>query len=169
MIIGHVKDGIELAREYNLPRTLQHFIESHHGTTLVEYFYHAALEQAEVDEKSTVDEVEYRYPGPKPKTREGAILMLTDAVESATRAMDDPAPARIEALVRELSRKRLEDGQFDHCDLTFRELGAIEESIIKSLLAIYHSRISYPSEEKADEEADAGSGDPTPKNKQISA
>ncbi|MCZ6734730.1 MAG: HDIG domain-containing protein [Planctomycetota bacterium] len=145
VIVGHVKDGIELAREYGLPRLLQHFIESHHGTTLVEYFYHAAKTQAENDDRSTVEEIEFRYPGPKPRTKEAAILMLADTVESATRSLAEPNPARIESLVRQLSRKRLADGQYDHCDLTFRELGLIEESVVKSVCAIYHGRISYPS------------------------
>ena len=143
IIVGHVKDGMELAREYGLPRSLQHFIEAHHGTTLVEYFYHAAKTQA-ADAQTTVQEIEYRYPGPKPQTKEAAIVMLCDAVESATRAMAEPNPARIEGLVRQLSKKRLMDGQFDECDLTFRELRIIEDSIIKSMCAVYHSRISYP-------------------------
>lgn len=143
VIVGHVKDGMELAREYGLPRSLQHFIEAHHGTTLVEFFYHQAKTQA-ADAQTTVQEVEYRYPGPKPRTKEVAILMLSDAVESATRAMAEPNPARIESLVRQLSRKRLTDGQFDECDLTFRELRIIEDTIIKSMCAVYHSRISYP-------------------------
>ncbi|MBT8487155.1 MAG: HDIG domain-containing protein, partial [Phycisphaerae bacterium] len=155
VIIGHVKDGIELAREYGLPRTIQHFIEAHHGTTLVEYFYHAAKTQAEMDDKSAVDEVEFRYPGPKPRTREVAILMIADAVESATRAMTEPNPSRIENLVRELSRKRLLDGQFDECDLTFRELGLIDEAIIARLNAIHHARISYPAARAEEEEAEA--------------
>jgi hypothetical protein len=148
VIVGHVKDGAELAREYGLPRSIQHFIESHHGTTLVEYFYHAARTRAEADERGTVDEVEYRYPGPKPRTKEAAIIMIADAVESATRSLAEPTPARIEGLVRTLSRKRLTDGQFDRCDLTFRELEQIEDATIKSLCAIYHSRISYPSQKQ---------------------
>ena len=103
VIVGHVKDGIELAREYNLPRPIIHFVESHHGTTLVEYFYHAARTQAaEEPDKETVEEVRFRYPGPKPHTKEAAILMLSDAVESATRAMKEPNPSRIESLVREV-------------------------------------------------------------------
>ncbi|HEB60701.1 MAG TPA: HDIG domain-containing protein [Phycisphaeraceae bacterium] len=145
VIVGHVKDGIELARQFGLPKPVLHFIESHHGTTLVEYFYHAAREEAASDpEKDEPSEVEYRYPGPKPRTREAAILMLCDCVESATRAMADPTPARIESLVHSLARKRLLDGQFDDCDLTLRDLYAIEESIIKSTCALYHGRISYP-------------------------
>ncbi|MHC4991768.1 MAG: HD domain-containing protein [Planctomycetota bacterium] len=159
VIIGHVKDGIELAREYNLPRPTIHFIEAHHGTPLVEYFFHAAKTQAETDEKASVEEVVFRYPGPKPQTREAAILMLADAVESATRAMAEPTPSRIESLVREISRKRLTDGQFDQCPLTFRELGLIEESIISRLCAIHHGRISYPSREA---EPESG-GQATPK------
>jgi putative nucleotidyltransferase with HDIG domain len=155
VIIGHVKDGIELAREYALPRAIQHFIESHHGTTLVEYFYHAAKTEAETDEKASVEEIEFRYPGPRPRTREAALLMLADAVESAMRTMTEPNPGRIESLVRELSRKRLLDGQFDECDLTFRELGLIEEAVTARLCAIHHGRISYPSakSDEATEEA----------------
>jgi putative nucleotidyltransferase with HDIG domain len=158
VIVGHVKDGIELAREYGLPRAIQHFIESHHGTTLVEYFYHAAKTQAEMSDKSAVDEVEFRYPGPKPRTKEAAILMLADAVESATRAMAEPNPSRIENLVRELGRKRLLDDQFDECDLTFRELSLIEDAMIARLCAIHHGRISYPTAKT--EEPAAGAATP---------
>jgi cyclic-di-AMP phosphodiesterase PgpH len=143
VIVGHVKDGLELAQEYNLPKVLRHFIESHHGTSLVEYFFHAARERA-ADEGEEVAEFSYRYPGPKPRTREAAILLICDGIESATRAMSDPTPSRIEALVRRMSRARLQDGQLDDSDLTFRELRTIEDAIIKSLCAIYHSRIAYP-------------------------
>ena len=153
VIVGHVKDGIELAREYGLPRAIQHAIESHHGTTLVEYFYHAAKSLAESEDRSSVEEIEFRYPGPKPRTKEAAILMLSDAVESATRSMAEPNPSRIGNLVRQLSRKRLADGQYDQSDLTFRELSLIEESMIKSLCAIYHGRISYPSQTQKPQEA----------------
>jgi putative nucleotidyltransferase with HDIG domain len=148
VIIGHVKDGIELAREYGLPRSIQHFIEAHHGTTLVEYFYHAAREEAAADENMTVEESGYRYPGPRPRTKEAAILMLADAAESATRAMGEPHPSRIEAVVREISRKRLVDHQFDECDLTFRELALIEDAMIARLIAIHHGRVKYPRGEK---------------------
>lgn len=171
VIVGHVKDGIELAKEYGLPRQIQHFIESHHGTTLVEYFYHAAKTHAETHDRGTVDEIEFRYPGPKPRTKEAAILMLADAVESATRSMAEPNPARIESLVRQLSRKRLTDGQYDQCDLTFKELGLIEESAIKSLCAIYHGRISYPGQrEREQKEAQAtGPTAPTPEQEPAPA
>lgn len=156
VIIGHVKDGLELAQEYGLPRVLRHFIESHHGTSLVEYFFHAAREAA-ADEGEEVEEFSYRYPGPKPRTKEAAILLLCDGIESAARTMKDPTPSRIETLVRTMSRRRLDDGQLDESDLTFSDLRVIEDSIIKSLCAIYHSRIVYPGgrEEKDEREGTA--------------
>lgn len=147
VIVGHVKDGMELAKEYGLPKGLRHFIESHHGTTLVEYFYHRARTEAERrgDDEDAVAEFDYRYPGPKPRTKESAILMLADAAESASRALPEPTHGRIEALVRGIAKRRLEDGQFDDCPLTFADLRAIEDSIIKSLVSIHHTRIAYPS------------------------
>jgi putative nucleotidyltransferase with HDIG domain len=162
IIVGHVKDGIELGREYGLPRQIIHFIEAHHGTTLVEYFYHAARSRARPDEN--IGESEFRYPGPKPRTRECAILMIADAVESATRAMAEPNPGRIESIVRQISRKRLMDGQFDQCDLTFRQLRQVEESIIKSMCALYHGRINYPGGRETDQfETDTSQPSPQPK------
>ncbi len=152
IIVGHVKDGLELAREFNLPRPLWHFIESHHGTTLVEYFYHRARRQAEgagpggAGGGDAPTELEYRYPGPRPRTKEAAIIMICDAVESAARAMADPTPSRIETLVRAIATKRLMDGQFDECDLTLRELNLIVESVSRTLASIYHGRIQYPGE-----------------------
>jgi putative nucleotidyltransferase with HDIG domain len=143
VIVGHVKDGVAMAQEFGLPRSIQHFIEAHHGTTLVEYFYSRARKQA--GDAGAPQEVEYRYPGPKPRTKEVAIVMLADAVESATRTMAEPTPSRIDALVRALAQKRLEDGQFEECDLTFRELTTISESISKSVASIYHGRVVYPS------------------------
>ena len=146
VIVGHVKDGVELAREYKLPRAIRHFIEAHHGTTLVEYFFQAARSKAEAqgEGEEAVAELSYRYPGPRPRTKEVAILMLADAVESAVRTLAEPSAGSIESLVRRIARRRLEDGQFNECDLTLRELTRIEDSIIKSLCAIYHGRIAYP-------------------------
>jgi len=146
IIIGHVKDGLELARQYKLPRVLHQFIATHHGTTLVEYFYHEATKK-EAQAGRSVTETEFRYPGPKPQTREAAIVMFSDAVEGATRAMQDPTPSRIENIVEEVGMRRLQDGQFDQCDLTMRELKIISGSLIKSLCAMYHSRIAYPKRE----------------------
>jgi hypothetical protein len=150
VIVGHVKDGLELAREYGLPRSLQHYIESHHGTTLVQYFYDQAVRQAEGGEGGDrPDEIEYRYPGPKPRTKEAAVLMLCDAVESAARTMAEPTPSRIGQLVHVIAQQRLMDGQFDACNLTLGELKRIEDAVAKALSAIYHGRIAYPSAEPA--------------------
>ncbi len=147
IIKGHVADGLELAREYNLPTSLHPFILQHHGTTLIEFFYQAARAQQERrgEDPDQVGETEFRYPGPKPQSREVAILMLADAAESATRAMKQPTPSAIETLVHELAMRRLADGQFDDCTLTFRDLARVERTLVKTLLSIYHGRIAYPS------------------------
>lgn len=144
IIVGHVKDGIEMAREYALPQVLRHFIESHHGTTLVEYFYHAAQKKSQAEDAPAPTEFEFRYPGPKPQSKEAAILMLGDGVESACRSLDEPTPARIEQLVHKIAQKRLMDGQYDECNLTLQELHQIETSMTKTLCAVYHGRVKYP-------------------------
>jgi len=148
IIVGHVKDGVEMAREFGLPVVIRHFIESHHGTTLVEYFFHEAKKQTQAEDKPDPSEFEFRYPGPKPQTREAAIMMLCDCVEGAARAMDEPTATRLENLVRAMANKRLMDGQFDDCDLTLQDLSRIEMAITKSLCAMYHQRIKYPEEKK---------------------
>lgn len=147
IIIGHVKDGVEMAREYNLPTILIQFIQQHHGTTLVEYFYHQAVQQKDQlqPDHPDVSQEQYRYPGPKPRSREAGVVMLADACESATRALGEITPARIEALVHDIVMKRLLDGQFDECELTMREIELVERSLVKTLAGIYHGRIQYPS------------------------
>lgn len=151
VIIGHVKDGVELAQQHNIPRPLIDFIEQHHGTTLVEYFFHAATKQAESkpDHRFEVQESTYRYPGPKPQSREAAVLMVADAVEGASRTLAEPTPKRIETLVHEIAMKRLLDGQFDECSLTLSELAIVEDSLTKSLIGIHHGRIKYPEQKTA--------------------
>ncbi len=146
IIIGHVRDGVDLAEQYNVPPQLVSFIEQHHGTTLVEYFFHAATRQAEEseDHKTDAEESSFRYPGPKPQTKEAGVMMLADAVESASRTLTDPTAKRLETLVHELAIKRLLDGQFDECDLTLSELRTVETSLVKSLIGVYHGRIKYP-------------------------
>jgi putative nucleotidyltransferase with HDIG domain len=143
IIVGHVKDGIEIAKEFGLPAVLRQFIETHHGTTLIEYFYHEAKKK-KGEKEAPVSETEFRYPGPKPKTREAAIVMLADTVESAVRSITELTPTRIEVIVHNMAMKRLQDGQFDECDLTLKELSKIEASISKSLSAHHHGRIAYP-------------------------
>ncbi|MEO8493799.1 MAG: HDIG domain-containing metalloprotein [Planctomycetota bacterium] len=150
VIIAHVKDGADLARQHRLPRSIIDFIEQHHGTTLVEYFYNQATKQSEANpDAAEVDETSFRYPGPKPQLKETGVMMLADASESACRTLTDPAPARIEHLVRDIAMKRLLDGQFDECNLTLRELAIIEVSLVKSLTAVYHGRVKYPSQSTA--------------------
>ncbi len=150
IIIAHIKDGADLARQHRLPQSIIDFIEQHHGTTLVEYFYRRASERKEADpDGGELDESDFRYPGPKPQSKEAAVLMLADAVESASRALVEPTPARIESLVHEIAMKRLLDGQFDDCGLTLQELATVEDTLIKSLTAVYHGRIKYPEQRTA--------------------
>ena len=150
IIVAHVKEGVELARQYGLPQPIIDLIAEHHGTTLVEYFYRRATERSQADPHGAeVDEQTYRYPGPKPSTRESAVLMLTDAVESARRTLTEPTPARIASLVHDLAMKRLLDGQFDECGLTLEELDIVEQSLVKSLTAVYHGRVKYPDQRTA--------------------
>jgi putative nucleotidyltransferase with HDIG domain len=150
IIIAHIKDGADLARQHRLPEPIIDFIEQHHGTTLVEYFYRRASERNELNpDGNEIDESDFRYPGPKPQTKEAAVLMLADAVESASRALVEPTPARIESLVHDIAMKRLLDGQFDACGLTLQELATIEDSLAKSLTAVYHGRIKYPDQRSA--------------------
>ena len=145
VIIAHVKDGADLARQHSLPKAIVDFVEQHHGTTLVEYFYRGAEQRSEADPDSDqVDEMSFRYPGPKPQTKEAGVMMLADALESASRTLVDPAPSRIESLVSELSMKRLLDGQFAECGLNLQELRVIEDSLVKSLTSVYHGRVKYP-------------------------
>jgi putative nucleotidyltransferase with HDIG domain len=143
IISGHVKDGKEIAKEYKLPYVLRQFIETHHGTTLIEYFYNEAVKKAG-DKEPRPSESEYRYEGPRPRTKEAAIVMLADAIESAVRSLQEITPAKIEAVVKNVSMKRLQDGQLDECDMTFRELAKVQASMVKTLTAHYHGRITYP-------------------------
>jgi putative nucleotidyltransferase with HDIG domain len=151
VIVGHVKDGVEMAKEFGLPAVLRQFIETHHGTTLVEPFFHEAKKKhdspggsGKKPKEAPPAESEFRYAGPRPKTKEAAIIMLADAVEGAVRSLSEVTLAKCEVVVHNIAMKRLQDGQFDECDLTLRELSGIEASMAKSLAAHYHGRIAYP-------------------------
>ncbi|NLP18622.1 MAG: HDIG domain-containing protein [Firmicutes bacterium] len=141
IITSHVKDGLELAQRHRLPQVIKDIIGQHHGTTLLTYFYNQALEEAK--EQKVVKE-DFRYVGPKPQTKEAAIVMLADSVEAAVRSLGKPTPNRIEGMVHRLIKERLHDGQLDECDLTFRDLSAIAAAFVQVLAGIYHSRIEYP-------------------------
>ncbi len=149
VITAHVKDGAEIGRKHKLPRRIIDLIEQHHGTTMVEYFFHKAQKKSEADpDAPEVDESEFRYAGPKPQTLESGVMMLADAVESASRALREPTPSRLNTLVREIGKKKLDDGQFDECGITLKQLNTVQESLIKSLNAMYHARVKYPEKDK---------------------
>jgi len=143
IIKRHVTDGLELARRYKLPRAVQDVIAQHHGTRLVGYFHHKALEDAEGREGAVEDAV-FRYTGPRPQFREAALVMLADAVEAASRAMPEPTRERLRALVQRIITAVFTEGQLDECDLTLRDLNAISLSFLHTLEGIYHSRPVYP-------------------------
>lgn len=144
VIISHVKDGVELAREYKLAGPILEAIVEHHGTGLLQYFYNKAVNEA-VKRGEMVSEDEFRYPGPKPQSRESGILMVADSVEAAARTLKSPTPAQIQSLVRRIVTSKMGDGQLDDCRLTLRELSQIEDAFTRVLtLGFYHHRIEYP-------------------------
>lgn len=150
IIVAHVKDGADLARSNHLPQPIIDFILQHHGTTLVEYFYREAAKRSELNpNREEVSDKDFRYPGPKPQTLEAAVLMLADTVESASRTLVEPTSARITHLVDAIATKKMADGQFDECGLTFMQLDQIKKSLVKSLTAIYHARVKYPGQQSA--------------------
>jgi putative nucleotidyltransferase with HDIG domain len=141
IISAHPRDGVELGRYHNLPQAILDFMPEHHGTTLIEYFYQAARK---LRGEENVREEAFRYPGPKPRSIETAIVMLADAAEAISRQMPDPNLARLREMVHEVALKRLMDGQFDECPLTLQDLARIEDAFLRVLRAIYHTRPTYP-------------------------
>ncbi|MBI5205041.1 MAG: HDIG domain-containing protein, partial [Nitrospirae bacterium] len=141
IISSHVKEGVELARQQKLPEPIIDIIEQHHGTGLMTYFYQKAKEQ-EGEEKLSEDE--YKYPGPKPQTRVAALVMMADAVEAASRVLNDPTPARIAALVDRIINHIFLEGQLDECELTLKDISEIKNHFSYILTGIMHKRIDYP-------------------------
>jgi putative nucleotidyltransferase with HDIG domain len=144
IIIGHVKEGVELAQKYSLPREIIEFIETHHGTTRVEFFYRQYLKENKCDPPEA--EARFRYSGPKPFSKETAVLMISDSLEAASRAMKNPTPEKLEELVHNIIDYKIKDNQLENSNLTFKEIATIKKVIHKQLLSIYHSRIQYPKE-----------------------
>lgn len=145
IITSHVKEGMTLARENNLPEKVIDFIPQHHGTTRVSYFFDKALKQAASRKNpKDVNEDDFRYPGPKPQTKEAGILMLADAVEATTRSIEDLTPQKLEQSIENTIKQRFIEGQLDECDLTLRDLTKIKEAFLKILSGIHHHRIKYP-------------------------
>ena len=145
VIAAHVKEGVQLGREQNLPQMVVDFIASHHGTGLIEFFYRKAQEDA--DDPEAIDESDYRYPGPRPRTNEQAIVMLADSIEAASRSLDKPTPKRLESLIDGIVAARVADGQLDDSALTFVDLTRIKDAFHGLLCGIYHFRVRYPDQE----------------------
>jgi putative nucleotidyltransferase with HDIG domain len=143
IISSHVKDGLQMAKEFGLPQRIRDMIPQHHGTRVMTYFYLKAKESG-VGENREVVEADFRYPGPKPKTKEAAILMLADSVEAASRTLTDPIPAQIQGMIDRLAEAIINDNQFDECDITLREIQLIKKGFFKILTGIFHHRIDYP-------------------------
>ncbi len=166
ILISHVKEGISLGRAHRIPYPILEIIAQHHGTSLIKYFYDKALGLAN-PEHPEVDEKDYRYPGPRPQSREGGLVMLADAVEAASRTVPDPTPARLQGLVQKIINGIFSDGQLDNCMLTLRDLNEIAKSFNRVLVGIYHQRIDYPepavketaSPKEKDENSDRGHGE----------
>lgn len=142
IIKRHVKDGLEIGRAWNLPEEILDLIAEHHGTTRIDYFYRKAVEEAA--EGETVRESEFRYPGPPPRSKEAGILMISDAAEATVKSLAKPTPKRIEDIVAETIRKKQDDGQFDECDLTMREINEVREAVVEALIGFLGPRIEYP-------------------------
>jgi putative nucleotidyltransferase with HDIG domain len=146
IIVNHVKEGRMMGAGHHLPQPVLDLIVQHHGTQLVEYFYHRAMKDSPPELRPS--EAEFRYPGPKPQTREAAVLMIVDTVEAASRTLDNPTRTHLKALVRKILDKKLADGQFDECELTTRDMGIIVTTLVDALEASLHSRVKYPWQEE---------------------
>lgn len=141
ILVSHIKEGIEMAQKYKLPRAILDVIREHHGTGVMSYFYHQALKE---QSSEPVNEDQYRYTGPRPRTKESAIVMLADSVEAASRTLVNPTPGKLQELVRKVINSKFIDGQMDECNLTLWDLHRIEESFLRILAGIFHSRVEYP-------------------------
>lgn len=146
ILISHVKDAVELAKEQKLGREIIDIIQQHHGTSLISYFYHKAQERqlSKSGKVTEIKEEDFRYPGPKPQTKEAGLVMLADMVEAASRSLVDPTPARIQGMVQKIINKVFSDGQLDACELTLKDLHEIAKGFNKTLSGIFHHRIEYP-------------------------
>lgn len=160
IILAHTKDGAELAREYKLPSAIREIIKQHHGTSILEYFYHEAME--EFGGPAEVDEASFRYGGPRPQSREAGVVLLADACEAASRTLNEPTSKRIESLVEDIVRRKMEDGQLDECSLTLTDLAKIKDAFARILSARFHTRIKYP------EAPPVRKGEPSPQRQATS-
>ncbi|MEE9189427.1 MAG: hypothetical protein V3U16_01495, partial [Candidatus Neomarinimicrobiota bacterium] len=173
IIKNHISEGLQLAEEYALPKIVRDFIPMHHGTSRVEYFYRVAVEA--VGDPSKVDETAFRYPGPKPNTKETGILMICEAVEAAVRSLKERDIMKIEGMIDKIIKNRVDDGQLDECPLTLDELqrikGAVDSSsgMLPVLRGIYHIRLEYPEASLEPESTSAPEPAPKPKSSSTAA
>jgi len=171
IIRSHVKDGIELARKHRIPQVIVDMIPQHHGNSTIEYFYEKARKEAEeADGHAEVDKSLYTYPGPKPQSREAALLMLADGIEAAVRTISEPSPDRIQGLVQKMINKVFASGELDECELTLKDLHSIAKCFTRVLTGIYHQRIAYAEPaEKIFEKAGGKAAGNAPKEETSSA
>jgi hypothetical protein len=177
ILISHAKKGMEMAREYKLGPEIADLIRQHHGTTLIAYFYHKAQEQAEAKGEDPVAESEFRYPGPKPQTKEAGLILIADAIEASARTLVEPTPSRIKGHIENIIRKVFTEGELDESELTLKDLNQLSDTFHRILTGIFHHRIEYPKEQaknskpkeikdvkeaKAVPQKDAGPADTTP-------
>lgn len=163
VLVSHVKRGLEIAEEYALPKEIQQIISEHHGTSVISFFYAKALEKNDTE----VNDIDFRYPGPRPRTRETGIVMLADSVEAASRALKDPTVSRLKGMVNGIIDDRYRNCELDDCPLTFRDLNHIKESFVQILTGVFHGRIEYPDQEKLVDQIQNGSGDGAPETVPI--
>lgn len=154
IIISHARDGVEMQKDYKLPKRIRDIAEQHHGTTFLHYFYHKALKQAEeAGVEPDFTEEDFRYPGPKAQSKEAAIVGIADSVEAAVRSLRKPTVDQVESMIEKIVKSRLDDHQLNDCDLTMRELDIISRTLKETVMGIFHSRIEYPEEIKKPKES----------------
>ncbi len=164
VIKAHVSDGVNLAREHDLPETIIDFIRTHHGTTLIKYFYDKAKKTSEKEKDHEIQEEDFQYEGPLPHSKETGILLLADCVEATSRAMKNPTYQKLDSMISRLFEDRINEGQLNNCPLTFRELTMIKESFLNILVGFYHTRVEYPEDKKNKEIPESEKGPEAEKN-----
>jgi putative nucleotidyltransferase with HDIG domain len=156
ILSSHVKDGVELARQEKLPEVIVDGIREHHGTTVMAYFYQKALHS---EAGAGVNRDDFRYPGPRPRSKESALLMCADAVEAAVRSLKDPTPVHIRAMVTRLVDQRAQEGELDDSGVTLHDLTVIKDKLVSVLTTVYHKRVAYPGQEAAPATGEGGPAD----------
>ncbi|MEK3881616.1 HDIG domain-containing metalloprotein [Paenibacillus sp. PL2-23] len=152
IIVAHARDGVDMLKAHNIPKPLRDIAEQHHGTTSLKYFYHKAVKQAEEQGmEPTFTEDDFRYPGPKAQSKEAAVVGIADCVEAAVRSLRNPTVEQVEAMIHKIIKSRLDDNQYNECDLTLKELDKVAQSLKESVIGIFHSRIEYPDDAKTKE------------------